>query len=283
MAEALGYAHRQGVIHRDVKPANVLIGRDGDALLADFGIAKIYEDTLQLTGEGNMVGTPAYMAPEQLQGKRVDARTDIYALGVVLYQALTGECPFVAETPLAVAMMHIHNPLRPPRQLNPDIPEPIERVILRAMAKNPADRFQTAGEMAEALRAALAARQSVAAAPATQALPPFAPPTPPSATRFPQPRRRGCGRAAARRRANVVACRRGPGRPGVGRGAGVQPDARPGRQWHGGRARASRRSGDKRAAGRCSPGARYRHAPARPERRRGRAGDAQARAGGPSR
>src|SRR5262245_42493934 len=169
VSEALGYAHRRGVIHRDVKPANVLIGRDGDALLADFGIAKIYEDTLQLTGEGSMVGTPAYMAPEQLQGKSVDARTDIYALGVVLYQALTGECPFVAETPLAVAMMHLHNPLRPPSQLKQDIPESIERVILRAMAKNPADRFQTAEEMAEALRAAPVAHHSVTA-PVTQAL-----------------------------------------------------------------------------------------------------------------
>jgi tetratricopeptide (TPR) repeat protein/tRNA A-37 threonylcarbamoyl transferase component Bud32 len=177
VAEALGYAHRQGVIHRDIKPANVLIGRDGDALLADFGIAKIYEDTLQLTGEGTMVGTPAYMAPEQLQGKRVDARTDIYALGVVLYQALTGECPFVAETPLAVAMMHIHNPLRPPRQLKSDIPDAIERIILRAMAKNPEDRFQTAEEMAEALRAAPAARHSVVAS-ATRELPPPALPTP---------------------------------------------------------------------------------------------------------
>jgi tetratricopeptide (TPR) repeat protein len=177
VAEALDYAHRQGIIHRDIKPANVLIGRDGDALLADFGIAKIYEDTLQLTGEGSMVGTPAYMAPEQLQGQAVDARTDIYALGVVLYQALTGECPFVAETPLAVAMMHIHNPLRPPRQINPAIPEAIERIILRALAKNPADRFQTAGEMAAALRASSTARDHVAA-PATQALPPVAPPTP---------------------------------------------------------------------------------------------------------
>jgi serine/threonine protein kinase/ligand-binding sensor domain-containing protein len=155
VAEALAYAHRQGIIHRDIKPANILISREGDPLLSDFGIAKIYEDTLQLTSEGMMVGTPTYMAPEQLQGQPVDARTDIYALGVVLYQAVTGEPPFVAETPLAVMLMHIHNPLRPPRKLNPALPEPIERVILRAMAKDPKDRFQTAGEMAEALREAL--------------------------------------------------------------------------------------------------------------------------------
>jgi len=186
VAEALAYAHRQGVIHRDVKPANVLLSREGDALLADFGIAKIYEDTLQLTGEGSMVGTPAYMAPEQLQGKPVDARTDIYALGVVLYQALTGECPFVAETPLAVAMMHIHNPLRPPRQLNPGISEAIERVILRALAKNPADRYQTAGEMADALRQATAglAASPAALAPATVGVPV---PTPPPTPATPQP------------------------------------------------------------------------------------------------
>src|SRR4029453_13356449 len=107
VAEALAYAHRRGVIHRDVQPANVLLSHQGDPLVTDFGIAKIYEETLQLTGEGNMIGTPAYMAPEQLQGTAVDARTDIYALGVVLYQALTGECPFVAETQLWVAMMHI--------------------------------------------------------------------------------------------------------------------------------------------------------------------------------
>jgi ligand-binding sensor domain-containing protein/tRNA A-37 threonylcarbamoyl transferase component Bud32 len=155
VAEALAYAHRQGIIHRDIKPANILIGRDGEPLLTDFGIAKIYEDTLQLTGEGVMVGTPTYMAPEQLQGQPVDPRTDIYALGVVLYQSLTGEPPFVAETPLAVMLMHIHNPLRPPRQRNPAIPEAVERIILRAMAKDPADRFQTAGEMAEELRQAL--------------------------------------------------------------------------------------------------------------------------------
>jgi len=191
VAEALAYAHRQGVIHRDVKPANVLISREGDALLADFGIAKIYEDTLQLTGEGGMVGTPAYMAPEQLQGKPVDPRTDIYALGVVLYQALTGECPFVAETPLAVALMHIHDSLRPPREINPTIPESLERIILRAMAKNPADRFASASEMSEALKGVLAELRAPPietvlpiASPATQEQAATRPPSaaPPAAT-----------------------------------------------------------------------------------------------------
>jgi serine/threonine protein kinase len=151
VAEALAYAHQQGVVHRDVKPANVLIGRDGNALLTDFGIAKIVEETLLLTGEGERVGTPAYMAPEQIQGQPVDARSDIYSLGVVLYQALTGEPPFTAETPLAIMLMHLHNPLRPPRQVNPAIPEALAGMILRAMAKNPADRFQTAAEIAKAL------------------------------------------------------------------------------------------------------------------------------------
>ncbi len=174
VAEALAYAHRQGVIHRDVKPANVLISREGDALLADFGIAKIYEETLQLTGEGGIVGTPAYMAPEQLQGKAVDPRADIYALGVVLYQALTGECPFVAETPLAVALMHIHNPLRPPREINPAIPESLERIILRAMAKNPADRFADANEMSQALKSVLAEINTPSATTAPSLPPPQA-------------------------------------------------------------------------------------------------------------
>ncbi len=195
VGEALGYAHRQGVIHRDVKPANVLLDRDGGALLTDFGIAKIFEDTLQLTSEGAMIGTPAYMAPEQLQGQPVDARSNIYALGVVLYQAMTGECPFVAETPLAVALMHIHNPLRPPRQINRAIPESLERVVLRAMAKNPADRFQTADEMVEALRAAPlpqatpASPPPVSVAPLPASLPPayvtpppISPATPPPAS-----------------------------------------------------------------------------------------------------
>jgi tRNA A-37 threonylcarbamoyl transferase component Bud32 len=156
VGEALAYAHRQGVIHRDIKPANVLIDQGGNVFLSDFGIAKVVVETSHLTREGLSIGTPAYMAPEQAQGRSVDARSDIYALGILLYQAVTGEVPFVAETALAVAFMHIHAPPRPPRQLNPSIPEALERVILRAIAKNPGDRFQMADDMVAALHEALA-------------------------------------------------------------------------------------------------------------------------------
>jgi tRNA A-37 threonylcarbamoyl transferase component Bud32 len=156
IGEALAYAHDQGVIHRDIKPANVLIGQEGNVFLSDFGIAKVVEATLQLTSEGLSLGTPAYMAPEQVHGEGVDARSDIYALGVLLYQLVCGELPFVAETPFSLAFMHIHVQPRPPRQLNPAIPEELERVILRAMAKDPEDRFQTSTDMVRALQAAIA-------------------------------------------------------------------------------------------------------------------------------
>jgi serine/threonine protein kinase/sugar lactone lactonase YvrE len=154
VAEALAYAHRNQVIHRDVKPANVLVDQEGSALLTDFGIAKLLQETMHLTGTSESIGTPYYMSPEQVRGQPVDARTDIYALGVVLYEVLTGRCPFVAETPLAVALMHLNDPLPLPHEVNPTLPEALERIILRAMAKNPADRFQTADEFAIALREA---------------------------------------------------------------------------------------------------------------------------------
>jgi serine/threonine protein kinase/N-acetylneuraminic acid mutarotase len=160
VAEALGYAHTyvdpnsgrlEPIVHRDVKPANVLLDRNGTALLTDFGIAKILDENTELTGTGVALGTPQYMAPEQVQGKPVDARTDIYSLGVVLYEVATGRRPFAAETPLALAMMHVNEALPLPRQVNPAVPEAVERIILRAMAKNPDDRFQTADEFAAAL------------------------------------------------------------------------------------------------------------------------------------
>jgi ligand-binding sensor domain-containing protein len=156
VGRALDYAHSQGVLHRDIKPSNVLVDERGDTFLTDFGIAKLVAETAQFTASGAIIGTPAYMAPEQGMAEPVDHRCDIYALGVVLYELVTGRVPYEAETPLAVMLKHINDPLPLPRQLRPGLPEAVERVILKAMAKSPDDRFQSAREMIEALRTAVA-------------------------------------------------------------------------------------------------------------------------------
>jgi serine/threonine protein kinase len=154
VGDALDYAHQQGIIHRDVKPANVLLDRGKWALLSDFGLAKMAAASVQLTKTGVGLGTPAYMSPEQAQGKPVDAQSDIYSLGIMLFEMLTGQVPFDADTPLAVLIKHLTAPLPLPRKVNPDIPEPVERVILKAVAKAPEDRYQRVSEMVEALKRA---------------------------------------------------------------------------------------------------------------------------------
>jgi len=151
VAEALAYTHARNVIHRDIKPANVLLSPDDHVLLTDFGIAKMVADTTAMTAAGMALGTPCYMAPEQVRSQVVDARTDIYALGIVLYECLIGEPPFMAETPWAVLDMHVRDPLPSPRAANPAISEALEHAILKATNKNPADRFQTVEEFAAAL------------------------------------------------------------------------------------------------------------------------------------
>lgn len=146
----LGYAHGEGMIHRDVKPANILLSHGGQAVLSDFGVAQIVGGTRH-TVTGVLMGTLNYMAPEQGLEGVCDVRSDVYSLGIVFYEMLTGSPPFDAETPLAILMKHVNDPLPLPRQMDPSILEPLERVVLKALSKDPDDRFQNAEEMAEAL------------------------------------------------------------------------------------------------------------------------------------
>ena len=152
IARALAFAHAAGVIHRDVKPGNVLMTSDGHPLLSDFGIAKIMAET-RMTRTGTSLGTPAYMSPEQAQGMPVDHRSDIYALGVMLYEMLAGVLPFQADTPVALLHQHVATPPPPLRERVPGIPRSLEKIVMRALAKNPDDRFATAGEFADTLEA----------------------------------------------------------------------------------------------------------------------------------
>ena len=155
VASALTHAHRHGIVHRDVKPSNILLDRDHDARLSDFGMAQFHDASVSLTGSG-LIGTPAYMAPEQARGGPVDARCDQYALGVVLFYLATGSLPFTANSHMEYLLKHVNEPFPAARARNPRVPESVERVIFRATAKNPDDRFGSVSEMNHALHAAIA-------------------------------------------------------------------------------------------------------------------------------
>lgn len=144
-ANALAYAHSRSMIHRDVKPANLMMDHDERVVLTDFGIAKIVTG-VQFTASGGMVGTPAYMAPEQGLGEQGDERSDLYSLGVILYQLVTGDLPYDAETPLAIILKHLNSPIPLPSEKNPALPAGIDQILLKAMAKEPQDRYQNAAE-----------------------------------------------------------------------------------------------------------------------------------------
>jgi serine/threonine protein kinase len=154
VARALEYAHQRKIIHRDIKPANILMNESGQPMLSDFGIAKLLEmdDGDALTGTGVGMGTPEYMAPEQGTGaSKVDQRADIYSLGVVFYEMITGRKPFQADTPLAVVYKQVHDPLPSPRLYISGLPDSVEKVLIKVLAKSPEDRYQSMAAFAEVL------------------------------------------------------------------------------------------------------------------------------------
>lgn len=162
LTDALGYSHAQGVVHRDLKPANALIDSSGNLFLTDFGIAKLLESASpRLTQTDAILGTPAYISPEQAAAQPVDQRSDIYSLGIILYEMVTGRVPFTADTPLAVIVKHLNDPLPLPSSIKPNISPAIEQVILKALAKHPNDRFKTAADFASAWKRALAESETM--------------------------------------------------------------------------------------------------------------------------
>jgi serine/threonine-protein kinase len=159
IARGLSFAHQQGLVHRDVKPQNILLNGDGQAKVTDFGIARSLDVQHGMTQTGTVLGTSDYIAPEQAQGQRVDEHTDVYSLGVVLYEMLTNEVPFPGENFVAVAMRHINEEPPPIRDKRPDVSPRLEAAVQRAMAKRPEDRFQTMADFCRELEADLAEAQ----------------------------------------------------------------------------------------------------------------------------
>ena len=155
VGSALAYAHRQGILHRDIKPSNVLIGVDGEMWLADFGLARIAQAPESTLSSDMIMGTPQYISPEQARGdKKLDEGTDIYSFGVMLYEMVVGQVPFNADTPFSIIHDHIYSALPMPRALNPRVPEPVERVLLKALAKDRADRYRSVEALVQAFESA---------------------------------------------------------------------------------------------------------------------------------
>ncbi|MGH8934667.1 MAG: Stk1 family PASTA domain-containing Ser/Thr kinase [Acidimicrobiia bacterium] len=179
-AAALAVAHRAGLVHRDVKPGNIMLTREGDVKVTDFGIAHAWDDSSELTRTGAVIGTATYFSPEQAQGQPVDERSDIYALGVVLYEMLTGHPPFYGESAVAVAYQHVSSQASVPSLENPDVPSRLDAVVMRALEKAPELRYQTADQLREDLLRVLQGRTLVPGEEApTRLMAPVPPPTVP--------------------------------------------------------------------------------------------------------
>jgi eukaryotic-like serine/threonine-protein kinase len=209
---ALDYSHRNGIVHRDIKPGNVMLTRSGDVKVMDFGIARAVADSqLTMTQTAQVIGTAQYLSPEQARGERVDARSDLYSTGCLLYELLTGRPPFTGDSPVAIAYQHVKEEPIPPSQIDPEVPPWADAIVLKAMRKDPADRYQSAGEMRNDIQRALAGAPLAAPMPAA----------------YGATRRMGTATQLAGRTAAIPPYQYGP--PGYGQD-GLGPDGQPKRQ-----------------------------------------------------
>src|SRR3712207_9028335 len=160
---ALDFSHRNGIVHRDVKPGNVMVTPQGTVKVMDFGIARAVSDSAAtMTSTAAVIGTAQYLSPEQARGESVDARSDVYSVGCMLYELVTGAPPFTGDSPVAVAYQHVREDPRLPSSINPQVPPELDAILLKAMSKNPANRYQSAAEMRNDLLRALAGQRAEA-------------------------------------------------------------------------------------------------------------------------